>query len=231
MMEIIAVTGFKGGCGKTTIAMNLAGALIEHNQSVLVVDADPQGSSLAWAAAARLPGFPTVIGLPKPILHRPEQVPALAQNYQFTLIDCPPANNEIVQSALAAATVALLPVTPSPLDIWSATSFVRLIQDARVTNGRLAAFLLLSRRKPNTSLGVEGKASLELYGLPVLNTEIFERIDLQKAVMAGMAVTQYEPKGKSAHEFQTLAKEIIDYAERKTKTAIAPAGGHGELGA
>jgi chromosome partitioning protein len=216
---IIAITGFKGGCGKTTVCVNLAACVQEIGHTVLVIDSDPQASALAWKSAATDQNFPPVFGLPKPILHRPEQVPRLAQMYDSVFIDCPPADTDIIRSALMTAEIAIVPVTPSPLDIWSATSFVRLLSDARTINTNLTAWLLIVRRKPQTVLGEEGRSALEPYNLPILDTEIFERIDNQKAVVAGTTINRYDPTSKAALEFQALAKEIMDYAEKKVASA------------
>jgi chromosome partitioning protein len=104
-MPIIALLNQKGGVGKTTLSVHIATALAagseEERHKVLLIDADPQGSALDWAAARTAPARFPVIGLPKPTLHR--EIPALAQGYEWVVIDGPPRVNELARSAIAAS--------------------------------------------------------------------------------------------------------------------------------
>jgi chromosome partitioning protein len=210
---IIAVTGFKGGCGKSTITINLAAGLQDQNYSVLIVDADEQGSLMSFAEVA-MEGFPTVISIDKPILHKENQVPKLARDYEFTIIDCPPKDSDVIISALTIADVALIPVTPSPLDVWAAVKFKKLLDEAQALRPDLAPFLILSRRKPNTTLGDEGREALGAYKIEVLESEICERIDVQNAVFEGKPLIKYKPNSKAAAEFMALTEEIVAYVKK-----------------
>lgn len=85
---VIGIASKKGGTGKTTVAMNLAGALQEHLPDVAVVDSDPQGSTLTWRAAAGDNNFPVqILGMAQAIIHN--EVPKLSQKYDALVIDSP----------------------------------------------------------------------------------------------------------------------------------------------
>jgi len=81
----IGVLNQKGGAGKTTISLHLAHGLARQNYRVLLVDADPQGSSRDWATARQDDAPFSVMGLDRPILHK--ELPKLAQGYDYVLID------------------------------------------------------------------------------------------------------------------------------------------------
>lgn len=219
---ILAITGFKGGVGKTSISVNLAACLEEIGHSVLIVDADIQGSASEYADVARGP-FPTVVSMTKPILHKAEQVPRLAESVDFVIIDCPPKDGEVIRSALVAADFAIVPVTPSALDTLAMAKFKKLLEEAMQVRDMaklppLYTALLVSKKKSGTLAGDEAKGALQFYKMDVLDAEIGERMAVQYAVSEGKTVIQYEPESKATQEFRTLAKEVVRYAEAKGHT-------------
>src|SRR5262245_47562084 len=116
---IVAVTGLKGGTGKSTIALHLAGEAQRRGLKTLVADADAQRTSLTWSDLASENGIsssPTVIGVSTG-LHK--QLPELAAQYGFTVVDCAPRSDVTTRAALCIADVALIPTGPSPTDVWA----------------------------------------------------------------------------------------------------------------
>ena len=114
--RIIALVNQKGGPGKTTLAMHLAGELARRGARVMVADADPQATATRWAAAAPedLPFPAAVAGLAATDgrIHR-----EFIDVFDFVVVDCPPsADSPVSQSALLVADLALVPVIPSPPD-------------------------------------------------------------------------------------------------------------------
>ncbi len=116
---IVALLNQKGGVGKTTLSLHLAGELAAHGARVMLIDADPQGSSLDWSEQRARSGLERrfgVVGLARESLHR--EAPALARDADHVVIDGPPRVTGIARSALLAADLVLIPVQPSPLDGW-----------------------------------------------------------------------------------------------------------------
>ncbi len=207
---IIGVTGKKGGSGKTTVAVNVAGALAEIFTEVLVIDSDPQGTVLTWRAAAGNSDFPVqVIGLPQPVIH--QEAPKFAQKYDAVVIDSPSGyqDEQIQRSVMLAASLVVIPVQPSAVDIWSARDTAALVEQAKLYNPDLKAHLLISRAQPRTRLSQEAREALEGLSLPVFQTTISQRISLAEAPLYGKLILHYA-NNPAAAEFRSLAREILE---------------------
>jgi chromosome partitioning protein len=207
---IIGVVGKKGGSGKTTVAVNLAGALAELFKEVLVIDSDPQGTALTWRAAAGDTGFPVqVIGLPQPVVHQEAQ--KFVQKYDAVVIDSPSGyqDEQIQRSVMLASSLVVIPVQPSAVDIWSARDTAALVAQAKLYNPDLKAHLLVSRAQPRTRLSQEAREALEGLSLPVFQSTISQRIGLAEAPLYGKLILHYA-NNPAAAEFRSLVREILE---------------------
>jgi chromosome partitioning protein len=210
-MPVISFLNQKGGVGKTTLSLHVAYQLAQRKggkESVLVIDGDPQGSSLDWAAQREAPPPFTVIGLPKPVIHR--EIAALSAGYDWTVIDGPPRSNDIAISAISASDLVLIPVQPSPFDIWAAKEIVKAIGDVMSYKPGLKAAFVINRLIPNTTLAQEVMDALETFeGIPVMTTVIHSRTEYAKAPRSGMTATETEPQGNAAANINSLVKDIL----------------------
>ena len=166
--KIIAVVNQKGGAGKTTITMNLAGSLANRGHKVLVVDADPQGTATRWAASASEEKlFPaSVIGLSAANTKVHQEVKKFIGDYDWIIIDCPPAaDSPIPQSALLIADLAIVPLIPSPLDMWAAVGIRKVIQNVASINETLQTRLVFNQYQSQTSLAKEAVEILLEFGI------------------------------------------------------------------
>src|SRR5881409_3982510 len=144
----LAVLNLKGGTAKTTSSVFLAAGLHRAGARTLLVDADPQGSALAWSALVDDWPIPT-FALPKPVLHR--QLPQLADGYAHVIIDCPPADEAILRSALLVADVVVMPMAPSMMDLNRLRPTLELLADVAPQN-EPRFWALLTRVRPRTSM-------------------------------------------------------------------------------
>lgn len=211
-MKSISVLNQKGGVGKTTLSINLAAALKSAGYSVLLVDADPQGSSMDWAAARddREPLF-SVVSCPKPTIHT--TVADIGSGKDFVIIDGAPRVTDLARSCIMASDLVLIPVQPSPYDIWASQEIVELIQEATIYKPELSAAFVINRKIPNTAIGRDVEDALSGFEIPVLKTSIGQRVIFAESAAAGISVMEQDPKSQAAKEITSLAQDVLNLLE------------------
>lgn len=204
---VITLQNQKGGVGKTTLSVHLAHGLTIRKRRVLLVDADSQGSASDWAAARENePLFP-VIGMDRPTLHK--ELSALAGDYQDVIIDGPPRIYDIARSAMLAADLVLLPVTPSPYDVWAAEESISLIKEAQIFKDELKAAFVINRKIANTAIGRDVNDALAQYEVPILNSMVCQRVVFAEAAAAGMTAMELGLSSPASREIFRLVDEIL----------------------
>ncbi len=203
---IIGVLNQKGGVGKTTLSVNIASQLAADGSRVMLIDADPQGSALDWSAARAEPGPVVVIGLPKETIHR--EITQLARDYDHVVIDGPPRVTALARSAIMASDLVLIPVQPSPYDIWAADEVVKLINEALIYKPNLKATFAINRKISNTAIGRDVRDALAAYELPCLDASLTQRVVFAEAAAGGLAVHEVDPTSQAAQEVAKLVEEL-----------------------
>jgi chromosome partitioning protein len=209
-VKVIAVLNQKGGSGKTTVATHLARALQLQGSSVLLVDSDPQGSARDWAAVNE--EHPVlVVGMERPnILTR--DVKRIADR-DFVIIDGAPQLTELAVAAVKASDFVLIPVQPSPYDIWATADLVELVKDRiEITDGALKAAFLVNRVITGTRIGKEIHSVLDGYGLPVLKSFVTQRLIFAESARNGQTAMDVLPGGAAALEIKNFVAETLQIA-------------------
>jgi chromosome partitioning protein len=209
----ISVLNQKGGTGKTTVSIHLAHAFALRGFKVLLVDSDPQGSTRDWIAARNQEAPFSVIGLDRPVIHL--ELPKLSKGYDHVLIDGAPRVSDLTRSAILAADLVLIPIQPSPLDIWAAHEVVELIQEAKIYKPILEATFLVNRKIVNTAIAREVSEVLQGYPFPVLKATVSQRVAFAESLNIGSTVLETAPNGSAAAEIVAIADELLASARMR----------------
>ena len=217
-MTTLAVLNPKGGSGKTTLSTNLARSLHEQGQRVLLVDSDPQGSARDWHASTDSNPLPLVA------LDRPNNVKTLSSlsaSYDWVIIDGAAKLEDMIAAAIKVADLVLIPVQPSPYDIWAASDLVDFIHARQeVTDGTPKAAFVITRMIEGTKLGQEIDGALSEYGFPVMETRITQRQVYPQTASEGQSVFEgHNPKAIA--ELQALTAELLAWSAPTALKAVA----------
>lgn len=208
-MPIISFVNQKGGCAKSTTSVHFAHWLTRKKKTVLLIDADAQGSSSIWLKSLEEPIAVEVLQSPDDLL---EQIPELSKRCDVLVVDGPAGLSEATRAILFRTDLAVVPCQPTGVDLRSASDAVRLIRQAQsVRGGSPAAAVFLSRAVKGTKLLEEAIGLLSKTGVPILKSIIYQRQIV--ADTFGQGATVWELAGKPAleasKEFEALFKEIV----------------------
>ncbi len=206
--RIIAVINQKGGTGKTTLALNLAAGLARRGTTHLV-DADPQRSISQWVAMATdASSLPMVL---PPGYDAAATISELARSHRYIVVDCPPAvQGELVASVMRSVHVVLIPVLPSPIDLWASVDMVAAVVEAKQHNPGLLAYLVLNQLESRNALSRDMHEALAEFDVPVLQAGMQRRAAYRSAAVEGASVYGLGLRGQTAVEdIEAIIEEVL----------------------
>ncbi|MEM1239740.1 MAG: ParA family partition ATPase [Cyanobacteria bacterium P01_H01_bin.26] len=203
----IAIVSLKGGVSKSTLCVNIGAALSKLGRSVVVVDADPQGSINDWATIrdeVSRPPF-TVLAAARKTLNR--DIDALQGSHDDCLIDTPGRAEAITLAAISAADLVLIPISPSSYDLWAAEQTLERMDPIRAIYTDIKIAYVVSKAVVGSSLDRELRQVIKGMEGDLLKTVVHQRVAFQRCADGA---TIYELKDEKAQrEVTNLTKEIL----------------------
>lgn len=207
-MKVVGVIHGKGGTGKSTIAVNLARTLQLRGLDVAIIDCDAQGTAQSWKASRSDPEkLPAVFGISKASALESD-VRRLSDSFDLAIIDGGAHLDKIHAAIIKTSDLALVPVQPSPTDIWPTEQLVELIQRRREVTGSPEAAFVISRRKVGSRLGDSVQNVLSRFDLPVWGGTA-DRVAYAEAMGKGRSVVEMNDD-KAAQEIESLTDNVLD---------------------
>jgi chromosome partitioning protein len=185
-MKILALMNEKGGCGKSTLATNIATALHRRGRRVVLVDADPQGTARDWRAASpETADLPPVVALDRPQML--SSISALAAD--IVVIDTPAKAEAMAAGVVRIANLALIVIQPSGADVWASAATVKLIRSKLDVGGQIDAALVVNRASGATKLSkLIKQGEWNEYGFDQLDAVLGNRVAFAQALTDGLSV-------------------------------------------
>lgn len=206
-MPVIAVVGNKGGAGKTTLCINLASGM-HRRCATLLLDADPQRSSLQWRDISERDDLVEVHDAVGDVAGT---VARHRDHYDCLMIDCPPsAQSDQTRQALRVSDIAVIPILPSPLDLWASVHMEQELEQVRAVNPGLQTLVVVNQLEPRTRLSRLMHDALAEIGLPVAQSAIRRRVVYRNAMLQGLSVLEAgAAAGEAVDEIVQLTDEIV----------------------
>lgn len=204
--RVFTIAQQKGGAGKTTLVAHLAVAWSARGRRVAVIDIDPQASLTRWAEVRRMARDGGDLGFSFVSLagwRLAAEAERLAHDHDAVLIDSPPHAETEARIAVRAATLVVIPVQPSPMDLWATRPTLELA----LREGR-PSLLVINRMPPRARLASDMTTKLASLGIGVASATLGNRVAFAETLAEGQGVSEAEPGSPAAQEIVAVGEEV-----------------------
>lgn len=210
MLKVITIAQQKGGAGKTTVAAHIAVSLSQTGKRVAIIDIDPQGSLTRWYDLRQNKfgeGYTGIKFVCSSGWRIDSAVRDLRDDFDYVIIDSPPHTQTESKAAIRAADLVIVPMQPSPTDLWATETTVEF---AKGENKKTK--ILLNRFNPVSKIS---KDIISKINSDVFESHIGNRVAFSSCFLNGTTVTESFPSTQAADEIKQLIKEVLSLLEVK----------------
>lgn len=204
--RVFTVAQQKGGAGKTTLVAHLAVSWSGRGRRTAVIDIDPQASLTRWVEVRRAARDGEDIGFTFVTLagwRLAAEAERLAREHDAVLIDSPPHAETEARIAVRAASLVVIPVQPSPMDLWATKPTLEL-----ALRERRPSLLVVNRMPSRARLAEDMTAKLSALGVSVAAATLGNRVAFAESLVDGFGVSEAEPGSVAAQEIAAVGEEI-----------------------
>lgn len=212
MALIITLAHQKGGVGKSTLSLNLYGYFSQNGYKSVLVDIDPQGSITSLLKVFDESGSVELIE--RTSFKSYAELEEKVAGFDIVLIDTPPYLSKELYECLAISHFVLIPCKASPFDALAVVQTIDFINEEKKKNALLSSAIVLTMTVANTTLPEQIRESLKKHGIPILKTEIRNRIAYARSLLFSGHTINDESKS-AKEEIENLAQEIIQLLSNK----------------
>ena len=209
---IITVAQQKGGAGKTTLVAHLAVAYVFGGKSVALLDVDPQGSLGQWYERREETLGEDETGLEFRTASgwgARRDARTLARNHDVVIVDTPPKSDMELKPAIQVASLVVVPVQPTPMDLWATEPTLAMIDREKASS-----LIVLNRVIARALITAEIAEAAGKLGHPVARNSFGSRVAYAAAVGLGLTVLETDPNSFAAEEATAIAREVARRAAR-----------------
>jgi len=216
-MAVVVIANEKGGCGKTTIATNLAILRAQQGRDVLCVDADPQKSASEFFQVRESESIEPIISCVC-ITGRSvaAEVRKLIPRYQDIIIDAGGRDNAGLRSALLVAEVLVVPFIASQFDVWGVETMDQLLEEVLALNPEMKPLAIINKADTNPAIKLAADAAEVVEGLKnlrLLEHRLGYRVAFRRSCAEGRAVGELDKRDpKATDEVRKLYEEVFSAA-------------------
>jgi chromosome partitioning protein len=203
--KVLTMAQQKGGAGKTTLVAQLAVAFMLRGQRVALVDIDPQRSLTRWFETRETAAIGQSLSLISVTGWRAQGVvEKLRTSHDLVLIDSAPHAEIEAKIAVRAADLVIVPIQPSPLDLWATEPTLALARAEK-----RAVLIVINRAQTRMKLGEAIALRIRELDAEIARATLGNRISFAASMLEGLGVAETDPRSKAAEEIGALADEIM----------------------
>lgn len=204
----IGITSLKGGCGKSLLSINLAAYFAQRGESVCIIDSDTNQtcSQFSGLRPEELPDV-TVVGMTDAKQIR-RNVKKLEESFDIVIIDGVPALSQMASTIILLSDLLLIPLIPSPADLWATEKFLDRFDEAVNLKGEdIPSYFIFNLHDSRLNLTKEVQEVVGDYDIQPLKTSLKNRVAYRESIALGRGVIEYKDP-KAAQEILNLGSEI-----------------------